>query len=53
MPGISILRDGLINGANPIGNHEPDNERILSEALESVMHDDRYIQKILLKTENF
>jgi asparagine synthase (glutamine-hydrolysing) len=53
MPGISILKGGLTNGANSIGNHEADNEGMLSGALDSVMYNDRYIQKILLKKKSF
>jgi asparagine synthase (glutamine-hydrolysing) len=48
MPGISILK-----GNFPRGNSETGDETILSAALNSVMHDDRYVQKILLKKDSF
>lgn len=49
MPGISILKGNFPRG----GNSETGDETILSAALGSVMYDDRYVQKILLKKDSF
>jgi asparagine synthase (glutamine-hydrolysing) len=49
MPGISILKGTFPREENS----ETGDETILSAALSSVMHDDRYEQKILLKKDSF
>jgi asparagine synthase (glutamine-hydrolysing) len=49
MPGISILNGDFSIG----GDSETGNETILSAALNFVMHDDRYIQRILMKKDSF
>jgi asparagine synthase (glutamine-hydrolysing) len=53
MPGLSILKGDFTNGANSKGNNEDYHERMLSGAMDSVMHNDRYTQKILLEKECF
>jgi asparagine synthase (glutamine-hydrolysing) len=50
MPGISVLKGNIIRDEN---NEEVNDESTLSSALNSVMHNDRYIKEILLKEESF
>src|SRR5215210_3177942 len=51
MPGISVVKGNIVRGGNSENNEV--GESILSSALSSVMHNDRYIQEILLNEESF
>src|SRR5829696_3088055 len=53
MPGLSVLKGNFIRGRNSENNEEVNEETIFSSALNSVMHNDQYIQQILLKEESF